>query len=146
MNHEQSLDALVRFYETLTPATLPGLRLHYTPEAFFKDPFNDVRGHDKVEAIFAHMFEQVAQPRFIVTTRMVKGCDAFLVWDLVFRMRSKPDVPYSIRGASHLVFSADGRVSYHRDYWDAAEELYEKIPVLGILMRWLKKFMQIHHA
>jgi hypothetical protein len=26
----------------------------------------------------------------------------------------------------------------HRDYWDAAEELYEKLPVLGGLMRWLK--------
>ena len=26
----------------------------------------------------------------------------------------------------------------HRDYWDAAEELYEKLPLLGALMRWLK--------
>jgi steroid delta-isomerase len=26
----------------------------------------------------------------------------------------------------------------HRDYWDAAEELYEKIPVLGSILRWLK--------
>jgi hypothetical protein len=27
----------------------------------------------------------------------------------------------------------------HRDYWDAAEELYEKLPVLGGLMRFLKR-------
>jgi hypothetical protein len=27
----------------------------------------------------------------------------------------------------------------HRDYWDAAEELYEKLPVVGSLMRWLKR-------
>ncbi|MGA0584669.1 MAG: nuclear transport factor 2 family protein, partial [Castellaniella sp.] len=32
-----------------------------------------------------------------------------------------------------------GLVSFHRDYWDAAEELYEKLPVLGRLMRWLRK-------
>jgi len=31
------------------------------------------------------------------------------------------------------------RVAVHRDYWDAAEELYEKLPVLGSLMRWLKR-------
>jgi steroid delta-isomerase len=43
-----------------------------------------------------------------------------------------------IPGASHIRFAADGRVVYHRDYWHAAEELYEKLPVLGILMRWLK--------
>ena len=27
----------------------------------------------------------------------------------------------------------------HRDYWDAAEELYEKLPVLGALMRLLRR-------
>ena len=42
-------------------------------------------------------------------------------------------------GASHIQLAADGRVAYHRDYWDAAEELYEKLPVLGILMQWLKR-------
>jgi hypothetical protein len=26
-------------------------------------------------------------------------------------------------------------VRRHRDYWDAAEELYEKLPVIGVLMR-----------
>jgi steroid Delta-isomerase len=44
-----------------------------------------------------------------------------------------------IHGAGHIRFAADGRVVYHRDYWDAAEDLYEKLPVLGILMRWLKR-------
>ena len=44
-----------------------------------------------------------------------------------------------IHGASHRRFATDGRVVYHRGYWDVAEELYEKLPVLGILMRWLKR-------
>ncbi|MGO1254794.1 MAG: nuclear transport factor 2 family protein, partial [Alcaligenes aquatilis] len=26
-----------------------------------------------------------------------------------------------------------------RDYWDAAEELYAKLPLLGLLMRWLRR-------
>ena len=44
-----------------------------------------------------------------------------------------------MRGGSHLRFDAQGRIALHRDYWDAAEELYEKLPVLGALMRWLKR-------
>ena len=44
-----------------------------------------------------------------------------------------------IRGATHIVFDERGAVSVHRDYWDAAEELYEKLPLLGALMRWLKR-------
>ena len=44
-----------------------------------------------------------------------------------------------VRGVSHLVLAPDGRIAEHRDYWDAAEELYEKLPLLGGLMRWLKR-------
>jgi hypothetical protein len=36
-------------------------------------------------------------------------------------------------------FAPDGRVIRHRDYWDAAQELYEKMPVIGGLMRWLRR-------
>jgi hypothetical protein len=38
-----------------------------------------------------------------------------------------------------MTFNKALLITEHRDYWDAAEELYEKIPVLGGLMRWLKK-------
>jgi hypothetical protein len=43
-----------------------------------------------------------------------------------------------VRGGSHLRLDGAGRITMHRDYWDAAEELYEKLPVVGGLMRWLK--------
>lgn len=49
---------------------------------------------------------------------------------------------FVIPGGSHLKFTADGLVDFHRDYWDAAEELYEKLPVVGRLMHWLKKRAQ----
>jgi hypothetical protein len=45
----------------------------------------------------------------------------------------------TIHGSSHLRFNVAHQVMYHRDYWDAAEELYEKIPVLGSLMRFIKR-------
>ena len=44
-----------------------------------------------------------------------------------------------MRGASHLVLDPQGLIVLHRDYWDAAEELYEKLPVVGALMRWLRR-------
>jgi len=47
--------------------------------------------------------------------------------------------PQRIRGCSWLELSDDGRIAVHRDYWDLAEELYEKIPGLAAMMRWLKR-------
>ncbi len=44
----------------------------------------------------------------------------------------------SITGATHLRFADCRKILLHRDYWDAAEELYEKLPVLGSFMRWLR--------
>jgi hypothetical protein len=44
-----------------------------------------------------------------------------------------------IHGSTHLRFAADGRVGLHRDYWDPARELYEAVPLLGALMRWLRR-------
>jgi hypothetical protein len=63
---------------------------------------------------------------------------AFLVWDFHFSFRGET-APRTIRGGSFVRCTPDGRVSEHRDYWDAAEELYEQIPVLGGVMRWLKR-------
>jgi hypothetical protein len=37
------------------------------------------------------------------------------------------------------VLDPQGLIVLHRDYWDAAEELYEKLPVVGALMRWLRR-------
>jgi len=140
MSADRRLARLVRFYESIAPATLAeDLAALYAQDACFKDPFNDVRGLAAISGIFLHMFEQVDQPRFVVTGHVMQGAQAFLTWDFEFAMRRYVTAPQCIRGATHLVFDVDGKVARHRDYWDVAEELYEKLPVLGSLMRWLKK-------
>jgi hypothetical protein len=106
---------------------------------FSRNPFNEVTGLPTITRIFGRMFVQVDAAHFVVTTQGVQGCNAFLTWDFVFRMKRFSNARQCIRGASHLRFADDGRINYHRDYWDAAEELYEKLPLLGNLMRALKR-------
>jgi ketosteroid isomerase-like protein len=138
--HEQDLERLVRFFEQLGPADLQRIGELYAPDASFKDPFNEVRGVPAIEQIFRHMFESLHEPRFVVTQRMQQGREAFLCWDFVFRFKSfRQQELQTIRGATRLCFDAQGRVELHRDYWDAAEELYEHLPLIGALMRWLKR-------
>ena len=140
MNREIELERLVRFFETIGPDDLHAqLAQVYALDAQFKDPFNEVRGVDEIRRIFEHMFEQVHEPRFMVTTRVLQGPQAFLTWDFLFRMKRFSSEMQCIRGATHIVFDAQGKVAVHRDYWDAAEELYEKLPGVGSLMRWLKR-------
>ncbi len=140
MRHADArLDTVIQRFETLNRDSVARLGEIYTADARFKDPFNEVQGLAAIEAIFVHMFASLDQPRFVIRDAIVQGDQAFLSWDFVFRMRRFSSDEQTIRGASHLRFAADGRVRDHRDYWDVAEELYEKLPVLGALMRWLKR-------
>lgn len=138
MSH--AVEKIVVFFETLTPESVQRFGQFYTEDAYFKDPFNEVRGIVPIQRIFAHMYTALHEPRFVVTSRIVEGEQVFLSWDFHFRFRTfKSDQTQTIRGATHLRLAADGRIRSHRDYWDAAEELYEKLPLVRGLMRWLKK-------
>ena len=140
MRHaDPRIDRIVAFFEALAPGDLARLDTLYTADAYFKDPFNEVRGVPGIQRIFGHMFEALDAPRFVVRDVIVQGDQCFLSWDFLFGMKRFSREAQCIRGGSHLRLAADGRIASHRDYWDAAEELYEKLPLIGGLMRWLKK-------
>ena len=140
MRHtDRRIHRLIALFESLAPADLPRLGEFYTDDASFKDPFNEVRGVSAIRAVFKHIFVNLDEPRFVIHEAVLQGDQCFLSWDFTFRMRRFNRAPQTIRGASHLHLAADGRVEMHRDYWDAAEELYEKLPGVGALMRWLKR-------
>jgi SnoaL-like domain len=133
------IDPIVQFFETLTPQSVARCGEFYAPHARFKDPFKDVQGVPAIAAIYAHMFTALEAPRFKVIERIASGPQCFLTWDFHFRFKNfATGTQQTIHGGSHLQLDAEGRITLHRDYWDAAEELYEKLPVVGGLMRWLK--------
>ena len=144
MNTTQSeaLIRLVNYWQTLTPQSVDEIATVYADDAAFRDPFSDVHGIEKIRHIFGEMFVRLESPRFTITETIEQVHGALLIWDFDFRLKSlKPGLTRRIHGASHIRFGTDGRVAYHRDYWDAAGELYETLPQLGWLMRWLRKRM-----
>ena len=130
---------IVEAFERLQRADVERMDALYTADARFKDPFNEVQGVAAIQQIFRHMFAALDEPRFVIRDVLVDGDQCFLSWDFLFRMRRFRRDAQCIRGGSHLRLAADGRIAEHRDYWDAAEELYEKLPGVGALMRWLKR-------
>lgn len=130
---------IVTLFEQLTPADIDRLNEFYTPTACFKDPFNDVQGLPAIQRVFRHMYASLIEPRFVVRDIIVQGDQCFLSWDFLFRFKRFNGELQTVRGGSQLQLDAIGLIVLHRDYWDAAEELYEKLPLVGGLMRWLKK-------
>jgi ketosteroid isomerase-like protein len=130
---------IVEAFERLRSEDVERLGEIYSADARFKDPFNEVQGVPAIRQVFGHMFVALREPRFVIRDAVCEGNQCFLSWDFLFRMRRFRGDEQCIRGGSHLRLAADGRISEHRDYWDVAEELYEKLPMVGALMRWLKR-------
>ena len=132
---------LATWFESLSPQSLGQIEHFYEADAYFKDPFNEVRDVARIQLIFQDMFTEFEQPRFVIQEQI---CDddkrqSFLTWHFLFNWRGKA---WCIVGSSHLRFGSTGLVIYHRDYWDASEELYEKLPVIGFVLKALKKRAQ----
>ena len=130
---------IVDLFEQLQPADIERLNQFYAPDARFKDPFNEVVGVAAIQQVFRHMYVALDEPRFIVRDVIVQGDQCFLSWDFTFRFKRLRQGPQTVRGGSQLEIDAIGLITLHRDYWDAVEELYEKLPLVGSLMRWLKR-------
>jgi hypothetical protein len=129
------LDALVNWYENLTPETVASLGEIYHEDARFRDPFNEVRGHAAIARIFQHMFMTTKDPAFRISDTQKEGDTAWVSWTFDFGLHDKI---LSIDGATRLIFGDDGRVIDHRDFWDASD-LFESFPLLGTLLRLVKR-------
>lgn len=134
------LDEVVRWYEQLRPATLGDIDRYYTEHAWFKDPFNTARSRDGIRAIFRHMFSSLEAPSFSIHDVMLDGQQAFLTWTFSFLWCGKP---FFLQGGSHLHFNSDLEIAVHRDYWDSAEELLQKLPLIGLPLRHLRRLFSV---
>ena len=79
-----SLKDLTRGFENLKKESLEEIGLFYDEDVFFKDPFNELVGKDKLIKIFEHMFENLENPRFFILDTIENSEGAFLTWDFLF--------------------------------------------------------------
>lgn len=123
------------WYATLDVDSLEEINTYYAAKAYFKDPFNEVEGVDAIKKIFVHMFATTENPHFVFEDLMENDGQAFLTWYFHFLLKGRQ---YTVKGSTHLRFNKDGLITYHRDYWDAAEELWQKLPIIGGFTKWLR--------
>ncbi len=138
MTLESAARAYAAFFETVTPETLPELRRLCAPAIRFRDPFNDLTGIDSFMAVFEEMYATVEVPRFAVLHQAFSGQVCYLRWRFTGRLKGRK-INFEIEGMTEVQFDAAGLVIAHIDHWDAAGQVYEKIPVLGSLLRFFRR-------
>ncbi|QOR40199.1 nuclear transport factor 2 family protein [Billgrantia diversa] len=142
MHRDDSLEAFCVAFNKLDKDCTKLLYELYTRDVLFIDPFHRIEGIDALEAHFSKLYENVTACRFTFHDRLAQGNHAYVIWTMHLRHpRLGGGKPVTVEGCSQLTFSArePQRVCQHRDYFDAGAMLYEQLPGLGSLVRWLKR-------
>lgn len=127
------------FFENLSKEdTEESYKIFFDENSMFEDPFQKVRGLGAIYKVFEHMYETLDEPKFIVDEIIENDSVAYLKWNFYFKL-SKNAQEQSFVGVSRVEFNKLGRVVSHVDYWDAAYNVYEKIPILGSIIRMIKR-------
>ncbi len=125
-------------FNALAKGNLNKLSEVYSEDIRFQDPLETVQGLDELTRYFAGAYANVISCRFDFGEAIVQGEFAAVPWVMHLRhKRIRKGREVQVRGISHLEIR-DGMVCYHRDYFDAGEMLYENLPVVGRVIRWIK--------
>ena len=125
-------------YQSLAKDNLSDIETLYTPDIYFEDPSHAVQGKPALMGYFAKQFANLEKCSFKYHSTIVNDTDVFMTWTMFLnhpKLRRGETV--RVEGASYLR-TRNGKVYYHRDYFDLGSMLYENIPLLGRIIRKLK--------
>jgi len=130
-------------------------RVH--PDVTFKDPFQQIHGQAALCRLLNHFHHNVQQARFSVESVSLSepfsglsGIESaateppeqpdYQRWLVKWRFEGELKLigHWRFSGVSEIDMTPDQRVIRHTDYWDAGEHFYEKLPLLGRLLTWIR--------
>jgi hypothetical protein len=124
-------------YERLDGTSLHLLDALYGAEVWFRDPFHEVRGLPALREYFERLYKNVDRCTFSFEDRVADEQQAMLTWTMHLRHpRLAGGQEIHVPGCSHIRFR--DKVYEHRDFFDAGAMLYERLPVLGSVVRLVK--------
>ncbi|MEE4244323.1 MAG: nuclear transport factor 2 family protein [Kangiellaceae bacterium] len=138
-NFPQWLGQFVNNYQSVNQQNISLLKEMYTDDIIFSDPLHKIEGIDSLTQYFEHLYQNMIECRFDVFHHISDEQHSAIYWTMVFRHKKiKSGNSISVEGHSMLYWRGD-KVYYHRDYFDIGSMVYEHIPLLGSMIRKLKR-------
>ncbi|MBK8455381.1 MAG: nuclear transport factor 2 family protein [Thiofilum sp.] len=132
------LQQFIHVYETLQKGQWERLADIYAPDIHFQDPLHQIQGLEALQNYFAQLYTHLRSCHFVIKDVCHQEQQAFITWNMTFihpRLQGGKEI--TVEGASHLRF--EEKITFHRDYTDLGQMLYEHIPVLGSVIQLLKR-------
>lgn len=108
----------------------------YSDQIVFKDPIHEIEGIKNLKAYFDQLNNNLIEGAFAFTDETIVDNKAYLSWEMHVKLK-RPKKRIVASGIS--VLTVEEKITHQRDYFDAGEMFYEHIPLLGGIIRSLKK-------
>ncbi|MBF7074696.1 nuclear transport factor 2 family protein [Glaciecola sp. MH2013] len=138
----QAIKKFERFYTDLASMQLDALPDLYSKEVVFIDPIAEHRGIEALVNYFSRLLENAKYCTFSIQSIKQAGDKNHVVtWQMRFSSsKMNKGKPIEVDGITLLEIE-DNKVTYHRDYYDLGQMIYDNVPLLGWVTRRIKKSM-----
>lgn len=127
-------------FNELDKGNLSKLPTVYSEDIRFQDPLGSVEGLDALTHYFSGSYANVISCHFDFEDAVIQDSFATIPWLMhLCHKRILGGREIQVAGISHLEIQ-QGKICYHRDYFDAGQLLYENLPVVGGVIRWVKGY------
>lgn len=112
----------------------------YADDLLFLDSFHEINGRDAFLNYCSELYQNLKSCDFEFHDQWLSKGEAMLTWSMTYshpKLKSGKDI--LVEGATHIRFKE--KIHFHRDYVDGGALLYEHVPVLGSIIKQLKKRM-----
>ncbi len=112
----------------------------YAPDAFLNDTLKTIHGAPAIRDYFIKTAQGLESMTVVFNDVAISGQNYYFRWIMETRMKhlARGKTVRTI-GVTMVRFDSDGRVLIHQDFWDSAQGVWDHVPVLGAVIRWIQQ-------
>ena len=106
----------------------------YNQDVTFIDPTQETKGLDSYVEAQEKLVKRCDDVFLETHAVSISGNCGFVEWTMGLKIMGKE---FIYPGTTRLIFSKDGLIKEHRDYFDFCGPTFGPVPILGSFIRWL---------
>ena len=134
MIKKNNIKKYVKLFKSLNIQNLNKFDELLDNNVYFEDPFNKVYGIENFKRIFSNTLNKLDNVEFKVLNIISKNNIYIIKWEMIYFAFNKSN---SIFGLSEVTIGTNKKIVSHVDYWDSYNNFYTKIPIFGLLFRFV---------
>ncbi len=133
------LEEFKQAYQTMDATNIELIESIYSQNVIFEDPFHKVEGLINLKDYFKRLYQNIEKIEFEFSDQIEEQTGKLITWTMrLTHPKLNSGKPFLLQGATHLKINKQNKIEFHKDYFDGGAMLYEKLPIIGRIIKQIK--------